>query len=78
VKGQIGKGELKDLIAEAHVKGIISSDPFTTKIFKDFQSILMRKRQEQGDPHPKKEYANERSARLVLNVIMIFIQNYIS
>ncbi|MFA5031679.1 MAG: hypothetical protein WC614_01545 [bacterium] len=77
VYDKIGKGDLNDLLSEAQRKKVISSDAFSTKIFKDIQSIIMQKRQESGDPHPKEEYANERSAKLVLNLIMIFIQNCI-
>ena len=77
VYDKTGKGDLSDLIPEAQKKDAIPSDAFSTKIFKDIQSILMNKRKESGDSHPKKEYANERSAKLVLNLIMIFIQNCI-
>lgn len=77
VHDKTGKGDFSDLIPEAQKKEVIPSDAFSTKIFKDIQSILMQKRQESGDPHPKEEYANERSAKLVLNLIMIFIQNCI-
>jgi hypothetical protein len=77
VHDKTGKGDFNDLIPEAQKKDVIPSDAFSTKIFKDIQSILMQKRQQSGDPHPKKEYANERSAKLVLNLIMIFIQNCI-
>ncbi|MBL7142000.1 hypothetical protein ISS21_02875 [Patescibacteria group bacterium] len=77
VHGKIGKGDLSDLLPEAQKKKLIPSDPFSTKTFKDLQSILMQKRQESGDPHPKKEYANEQSAKLVMNLIMIFIQHCI-
>jgi hypothetical protein len=38
------------------------------------ESILMRERQETGIAHPKKEYAKEKNALLVLNMAMIFIQ----
>ena len=77
VHDKTGKGDFNDLIPYAQKKDVIPSDAFSTKIFKDIQSILMQKRQESGDPHPKEEYANERSAKLVLNLIMIFIQNCI-
>lgn len=78
VYDKTGKGDISDLIPEAQKKGVIPSDSFSTKIFKDIQSILMQQRQESGDPHPKKEYANERSAKLVMNLIMIFIQHCIT
>lgn len=77
VHDKTGKGDLSNLIPEAQKSKVIPSDAFSTKIFKDIQSVLMQKRQESGDPHPKKEYANERSAKLVINLIMIFIQHCI-
>jgi len=75
VNGAIGKGDLGKLITEAQSKKLIPNDPFTTKIFKDIESILMEERQAKGNPHPKKEYANEKSARLILNLTMIFMQH---
>jgi hypothetical protein len=75
VNGSIGKGDLGNLITEAQTKKLIPSDPFTIRIFKDIESILMQERQEKGHPHPKKEYANEKSARLILNLTMIFMQH---
>lgn len=77
VHGKTGKGDLSNLILEAQKSKVIPADTFSIKIFKDIQSILMQKRQESGDPHPKKEYANEQSAKLVMNLIMIFIQHCI-
>ena len=78
VYDKTGKGDLSDLIPKAKNKSIIPSDYFSTNIFKDIQSVLMQKRQKLGDPHPKEEYANERTAKLVLNLIMIFIQHCIT
>ncbi len=72
---KVGKGELGNLIAEAQKAGLIPNDSFTSKIFKDIESILMEERQKTGDPHPKKEYANEKTAKLILNLIMVFIQH---
>ncbi|MFA6132180.1 MAG: hypothetical protein WC702_03955 [Patescibacteria group bacterium] len=75
VNGEIGKGDLGILIKEAQRKELIPNNSFTVKIFKDIESILMQERQTKGDPHPKKEYANEKTARLVLNLVMIFMQH---
>lgn len=75
VNGEIGKGDLGDLIKLAQSKKLIPNDPFTVKIFKDIESILMQERQTKGHPHPKKEYANEKSAKLILNLTMIFMQH---
>ena len=63
------------MFIEAQKKDLIPKDSFTTKILKDITSILMEERQRSGDPHPKKEYANEKIAKLTLNLIMIFIQH---
>jgi len=77
VYGKIGKGNIADLIKEAQSKKLIPGDAFSTKIFKDIESVLMQERQEKGHPHPKKEYANEKIARLILNLAMVFMQHCI-
>ncbi|TAL67051.1 MAG: hypothetical protein EPN82_15880 [Bacteroidetes bacterium] len=77
VFGKTGKGDLSDLIKSAQKKSLIPDDSFSINVLKEIQSYLMQKRQESGDPHPKIEYANEHIARLVLNLIMIFIQHCI-
>jgi hypothetical protein len=77
VNGEIGKGDLGDLVKEAQVKKIIPDDSFSVKIFKDIESVLMQERKTTGNAHPKKEYADEKSTRLVLNLAMIFMQHCI-
>jgi hypothetical protein len=77
VHDKVGKGEIGPLIIEAQKKNLIPNDSLTTKIFKDIQSILMEERQKSGDPHPKKEYANEKTSKLIMNLIMVFIQHCI-
>ncbi|MBL7129165.1 MAG: hypothetical protein ISS16_09310 [Ignavibacteria bacterium] len=77
IQGKTGKGEISSLITVARNKELIPKDKFTEKIFKNIESILMFERQETGDPHPKREYATEKNARLVLNLIMIFLQHCI-
>jgi len=76
VNGEIGdcKG-IKYFIKEAQDKGLIPNDKFSGEIFKNIDIILMAERGKTGDAHPKKEYANEKNARLVLNLTMIFIQH---
>ncbi len=71
----IGKDKLNNLIKESIRKGAIPNDIFTQNIFKNIESILVRTRQETSDAHPKKEYATEKNARLILNLAMIFIQH---
>ena len=74
---EIGKDKLSNLLKESFEKGTIPNDIFTKNIFKNIESILARTRQETGDAHPKKEYATEKNARLVLNLAMVFIQHCI-
>lgn len=77
VNSKTGKGEISRLILEAQDKSLIPNDFFTQKIFDNIKTILARERQETGIAHPKKEYANEKNARTVLNLAMIFIQHCI-
>ncbi len=77
VFGKTGKGDISNLITTAQKSNLIPSDNFTSDIFKPIESTLMRMRQEKGIPHPKKEYATEKDAKLVLNIAMIFIQHCI-
>lgn len=78
VNNKIGGSEgINFLIKKAQEKGLMPADNFSSQIFKNIDSILMSERGKTGDAHPKKEYANEKSARLVLNLIMIFLQHCI-
>ena len=77
VNGEIWKGDISKLIPEAISKKIIPEDIFTKTIFDNLESIIQRERKETWDSHPKKEYANEQNARLILNLAMVFIQHFI-
>jgi hypothetical protein len=77
VNGKTGKGDIGALIIEARKKELIPEDKFTEQIFKNIESILMYERQATANSHPKKEYATEKNARLVLNLVMIFMQHCI-
>lgn len=77
IKWEVWKWDIADLISEAIKKELIPNDIFTITIFKNINSIIMRERQETADAHPKKEYANEQNARLILNLSMIFMQHFI-
>ena len=78
VNGKAGGTEgIFALIKRAQEKNLIPNDKFTNEIFKNIDSILMGQRGKTGDAHPKQEYANEKNARLVLNLIMIFLQHCI-
>jgi hypothetical protein len=76
VDGEIGGNEgISALIKRAQAQELIPDDKFTETIFKNIDAILMRERGLTGDAHPKKEYANEKNARLVMNLVMVFIQH---
>jgi hypothetical protein len=77
IHNKIGKGDISTLIKEAKKKNLIPNDSFSSQIFTNIESILMQERQKTSDAHPKKEYANEKGAQLVLNLIMIFLQHCI-
>lgn len=78
INGKAGGTEgVASLIKKAREGNLIPDDKFTSEVFKNIDSILMGQRGKTGDAHPKKEYANEGNARLVLNLIMIFLQHCI-
>lgn len=71
----IWKWDFSDLIKEAISKWIIPNDTFTKTIFRNIESIISRERKETWDPHPKVEYATEKSAKVFLNLTMVFLQH---
>ncbi len=75
VYGKTGKGEISELTIRAQKDNLIPNDFFTQTIFKNIESIFARERQETGLAHPKKEYANDKNALMVLNLAMVFIQH---
>jgi hypothetical protein len=77
VNGETGTGDFSELIAIAFKNNLIPNDNFSKMVIKDIQSFLMKERQETGIAHPKKEYATEKNARLVLNLTMVFLQHCI-
>ena len=77
ILGKTGSGEISKLLVQGQKESLIPPDMFTKEMFKTIESVLMRERQEKGDAHPKKEYASERNARLILNLAMVFIQHCI-
>ena len=78
VIGNTGKGDIADLIREGQKKNLIPDDAFSKVILKDISSVLMQERQVTGDAHPKKDFANENNSRLVLNLVMIFLQHCVT
>lgn len=78
VGGKAGSSEgIASLIKKAQEKDAIPTDKFSSEIFKNLDAVLMRERGKTGDAHPKQEYANEKNTRLVLNLVMVFIQHCI-
>lgn len=77
VEGKTGNKNLGEAIVLAQSKNLVPNDSFTKTIFKNIESVLMQERQAKGNPHPKKEYANEKTARLILNLTMVFMQHCI-
>lgn len=78
VHGKTGNGDIAALIQEGQKSNLIPNDFFTKEIFKNIVAVLMKERQETGDAHPKKEYATEENAKIVINISMIFIQHCLS
>ncbi len=68
---------IKEWIKKSKEKWLIPNDIFTETIFKNIDGIISRERQETADAHPKREYANENNARLILNLSMVFMQHFI-
>ena len=77
VHDETGKGDLGELIKTAQSKNLIPNDPFTCAVFKNLQSVFMQERRAKSDSHPKDVYADEKSARLMLNLAMVFMQHCI-
>jgi hypothetical protein len=75
VNGKTGSGDISKLISQAQTKALIPNDLFTKEVFDKIESVLMKERQETGVAHPKKEYATNKNARMVLNLAMIFFQH---
>jgi hypothetical protein len=78
VKGKIGLGDIDALINKGMKDGLIPNDNLSKKVLLGISSTLMEIRQKNGDAHPKAEYANEKSARMVLNISAVFIQHCIN
>jgi len=74
VHGAIGKGDISKLILQAQEKSLVPNDVFTKRIFHNMDSIFAQEGQEE-DAHSKKEYANEATARLILNLAIVFLQH---
>ncbi len=78
VDGKSGSSEgIVSLVKKAQEMETIPTDKFSSEAFKNLDAVLMKERGKTGNAHPKQEYANEKNARLVLNLVMVFIQHCI-
>ena len=77
VNNKIGKGNISELISKAQKQSLIPTDAFSKQIFANLESILARERQSKSGVHPKIEKADGKTARLILNLSMVFIQHCI-
>ncbi len=74
---EIGKGTLGSLVSEGIKLGKIPDDNFSKSVIQQLTSFLAKERKETGTPHPKVEFSTEKNCRLLINVVMIFIQHAI-
>lgn len=77
VRGEIGKGKIGNLLTEAVKKGVLQENHLAHNLLKNLFDELMKERQAVGDAHPKDRYADEKVARLVLNLVMCALQSLI-
>lgn len=78
IEGKTGSSSgLSALITQGKEKSLLPLGEFSEKVIKGIGDTLMRERGKSGDGHPKKEYANEKNARLVLNLVIVFMQHCI-
>ncbi|MDB5163744.1 MAG: hypothetical protein JWS12_362 [Candidatus Saccharibacteria bacterium] len=77
VNSVIGKGDIDGLIRTGIANKQLPDDQLSKKVIDGLKSTLMEYRQKQGDAHPKAVYANEKSVRLILNTLAVFIQHCI-
>lgn len=76
IDGKTGSSAgLAALITQARGKGVLPTDKFSQEVVRGLGDAFLRDRGKMGDGHPKKEYANEKNARLVLNLAMVFMQH---
>lgn len=73
----IGKNNIgiKDANKAASIAGLIPNDAFSNKAFAEILSTFEQLRMQHGDAHVKQEYASEKSAKLMLNLTMVYLQH---
>lgn len=74
VNGKTGKGDTAALLKTAIKEKKIPDDNFSQKIISDLNAFWARERKK-GDPHPKAQYATKQQAKLVINLVMVFIDH---
>ncbi len=73
IEGKTGKGSISQLIKDGQKNGQIPNDIFSSEIIKKLESFFAKERQDKGNAHPKKQRATDKEARLVINLVMVFI-----
>ena len=69
---------IKNANQEAAKRGLVPNDAFSSSAFKEILSTFEQLRMKHGDAHPKEEYANEKSAKIMLNLTMVYLQHCLS
>lgn len=75
VCGKTGKGNTGQLITTAIKNKVIPDDDFSKNMINDMYSFWAKERQDKGDPHPKKQYATKAQAKLVISLVMVFMDH---
>ena len=78
VFGDTTKGAISELISIAQKRRLIPWDEFSMDVSDSLEKIFAKIRQDASDAHPKKYYATESNARLVINLAMVFLQHCIT
>src|SRR3989344_402118 len=63
--------KIKEASKDAATSGLIPNDTFTATALGELLSTFEQLRMQHGDAHPKIEYANEQTAKLMLNLTLV-------
>jgi hypothetical protein len=75
VHDKTGKGDTSSLIKMATKSRKIPDDDFSKQIIQNLNSFWAKERQDKGDPHPKNVYATKQQAKLVISLVMVFVDH---
>lgn len=75
VNGEVGKGNISLLISKALKASLIPDDSISKQVFNNIESIFAVERQEKSNAHPRIKEADEATARVLINLSMVFIQH---